>query len=1195
MSVTDNQAKCLARALMELAGPGGPGDISFVRCIPTDLIATLVSHPVFRVPGWQVFAVTGESKNAAKTITADEAVEIREGKGLATLLIVDVSTAGAGMDGIYSAAKEISERELFKKAINHALKDSSRPIAELAKEAVARAKKLGQRHTVSPWREFAFYSKCAEKPASIGIAIADLGLWPTAFGPQPDIGEISKSALLVEKLLLSPASAKTPSARVTSLILQGETGAQRATLEKVLREAGGKALTEVLAEVASQPDIWLNNIKPSFATDKLTKIELVSWRNRSDKLTAWSGLHLPKGEDLPHLILDPGDDSSGLAVRWNPVPDALAKGSVNYEVTVVAASDVLATKNIDHGDRIPQKTFFSPEDFDELDESAKFQAKVTVRAVDAPDVQAAESEDFIIVFGTLDQAETYRGSGKTVRCAVEGAITLENKDDLIALCRKRADSAQFRTDSKGYIIMRPSQTGRTFRIFRPPLIAEVEEKWKQSADAIGRWILQVRADGSRAGELKFQPLERGDSPEAEWARLLTASRLFCEDIMQGPGALSRIYPYDESTSGRAVEYLNAWEAALTKGTPALALTHTVEVQDLGGKTIGLIVLPSHPVRVAWQAAYDALVIHARYEYDLPPDKVSNYLNLLDSSHFPSMLPGLEAGTSFVFADTLGITAVAMVRDSDREPKAAVSTMALCLGAEIPEIAPSVGKQTSGVLAKEINSYLKYHNHNRLLQLHALRPGDASTVVRALGKVLYQPVSENGDEEAQSQLRDLAFSLNLYPSSAQQGVAGRFLTQLSQRRRSGSSGLEKEDAWILEPLPCGGNRSIPRLRWARRDYSPPQEPAHLSLAFDTFISKVVADERTFEATPLHVFGLVASLERKFSFVGDIPVWEAWINPDQDGEKHPAARILTERLNRLHSATLRATARFLGSSDGWPLLRTELNYEEVETLKTLHRLSDWVVTVDRNAGIEYFDSPREARAVYDAYVIDAVPERDDLGCLQMITSTSHLDEVRGLLDQALAFMGLSSSLRNCEFLLGELKALSGRLAMRLASATTEAHAKTSGELIALALSRAQCSEPTPGHPCWLSLNEGFFVPLDDVRDLLPAREQDNEEGASNTRADLLYVTAPTRGGLTFRFVEVKYRRHLALARSLDLVESVSRQGSTSLELWLNWYFSQDCSPVVRSLRRSRLARTLRFYADKARRHHLPTDHFNGSRRK
>ena len=330
-----------------------------------------------------------------------------------------------------------------------------------------------------------------------------------------------------------------------------------------------------------------------------------------------------------------------------------------------------------------------------------------------------------------------------------------------------------------------------------------------------------------------------------------------------------------------------------------------------------------------------------------------------------------------------------------------------------------------------------------------------------------------------------------------------------------------------------------------------------------------------------------MERKFSFAGETPVWEAWVSPEQDGEKHPAARILTERLNRVHWAALRSVARSLGKSGGWPLLRTELNYEEVETLKTLHRLSDWVVTVDRNAGIEYFDSPREARAVYDAYVIDAVPERDDLGCLQLITSTSHLDEVRGLLDQALAYMGLSSSLKNCEFLLGQLKALSGRLAMRLASATTEAHAKTSGELVALALSRAQCCEPQPGHPCWLSLKEGFFVPLDDVRDLLPAPEPEEAEEKSETRADLLYVTAPARGGLVFRFVEVKYRRHLALARSLDLVETVSRQASKSRELWLDWYFSQHCPPIVRSLRRSRLARALHFYVEKAKRHHLAAD--------
>src|SRR5271165_2851246 len=400
MNVTDNQAAYLAKSLGEFVGAAGAGNIAYLRCIPVELIAPLVAHPAFVVPGWQVFAVAGASETATHTITADKAVEIRENKGPATLLIVDVTTAGAGMDGIYSAAKEISEAALFKKAVSYARKEMAKATAELVKEAVGRAKKLGQRHAISPWREFTFYSMCAERPQSIGAALTVLGLWPTAFGSHLDPRDISKSALLVEKLLLPPASAKTPSARVTALMLQGETEVQRKALEKVLRECGGKALTDVVAEVAEQSDIWLNNSRPAFATEKLSRIELLSWRSRNGGMTAWSGLHLPEGEDLPHLVLDPSETTSGLAIRWNTNPEAIAKGSLNYEVTIRAASDLLATKSIEHSERAPQKTFFSLEDFEELDGSAKFQAKVLVRAVDSPAVPPAESEDFIIVFGT---------------------------------------------------------------------------------------------------------------------------------------------------------------------------------------------------------------------------------------------------------------------------------------------------------------------------------------------------------------------------------------------------------------------------------------------------------------------------------------------------------------------------------------------------------------------------------------------------------------------------------------------------------------------------------------------------------------------------------------------------------------------------------------------------------------------------
>src|SRR2546425_803494 len=81
------------------------------------------------------------------------------------------------------------------------------------------------------------------------------------------------------------------------------------------------------------------------------------------------------------------------------------------------------------------------------------------------------------------------------------------------------------------------------------------------------------------------------------------------------------------------------------------------------------------------------------------------------------------------------------------------------------------------------------------------------------------------------------------------------------------------------------------------------------------------------------------------------------------------------------------------------------------------------------------------------------------------------------------GPKHSLRNCEYSLGELKALRGRLAMRWASGSSEAHQRVSGELIALSLARAQCMDPAEDENCWLPLRSGFLVPLDDIRDLLP----------------------------------------------------------------------------------------------------------------
>ena len=142
----------------------------------------------------------------------------------------------------------------------------------------------------------------------------------------------------------------------------------------------------------------------------------------------------------------------------------------------------------------------------------------------------------------------------------------------------------------------------------------------------------------------------------------------------------------------------AWAALLEQGDPSLALANTVEVQSLSGRTIGLIVLPSHPLRMAWHVAYDNLVFHAAFEQSVVPKQIREEFQGIDGAMFPAFLPGLKDGSTFVFADTLGFHALGMVPDDDKEPKASLAILTRTLGeSEVGDTAPTAGKQSPTVL------------------------------------------------------------------------------------------------------------------------------------------------------------------------------------------------------------------------------------------------------------------------------------------------------------------------------------------------------------------------------------------------------------------------------------------------------------------------------------------------------------------
>lgn len=273
-------AQSLSKALQKILNAstdGKDGNMAYIRSLESSIIRALCSSPSFVVPGWRIFGVVDKNNPDGNLITADKAVELREDKKGAILLLVDVESAGAGMDGIYSAVREIGEVELFQQGAIKEVRSHLKPnLRDFLDKAVKKAKRIGQQNTISPWQEFDFYSQCAEDTTKIGEAVAYLGLWPILIKDKPDAADLDKSSRLVEKLLLVFGSANTPAVRVESLMLKNLIQGQRADLEKFIRDNIGVSWREAIKKIIDKPHLWLHAINPGFLdTEDLQHIEVM--------------------------------------------------------------------------------------------------------------------------------------------------------------------------------------------------------------------------------------------------------------------------------------------------------------------------------------------------------------------------------------------------------------------------------------------------------------------------------------------------------------------------------------------------------------------------------------------------------------------------------------------------------------------------------------------------------------------------------------------------------------------------------------------------------------------------------------------------------------------------------------------------------------------------------------------------------
>ena len=588
----------------------------------------------------------------------------------------------------------------------------------------------------------------------------------------------------------------------------------------------------------------------------------------------------------------------------------------------------------------------------------------------------------------------------------------------------------------------------------------------------------------------------------------------------------------------------------------------------GCRRDAVLVAPTHPLRALWFAAWAKLgaqwVAAARTaprEYVIPTREA--LLRLLSPTSFPPVIP-TEAGHILTAVDSINPFWTLFAASNEEDPRGLIGEV--CSALALPEPAIGGALIDGAYLASRVRRYLVQHPYVRTLTINAFNPGRAGV----LGDMLLELQKE-------SAFADLRYDIRLFvPDPDAPGVGEGIATLLTT---DGGTAAREADAFSAP----AETHLHPKLRLAVRaakDFrsSPETHAAHLSLLFDVFPAEEVAARK---ADPRHATAFVHGLVQEFSTeYHEDELTVAWRRLPRHGVAKPIedAEVLSDLLGSLAAAMSSATATIATGQSGVdlrPVVSLALGPDDRALLHQVHEVSDWVFTLDRNLGIEFFD--HGGHATRPDYLIDHSPDMaSTLGHRLVITSRS-VAELEALLRPVLEQYGLQADGRHAVVLLDQLRSLSGRLALKLISSPTQR-----AEALGLALSRLYLE------------HQGVFedqvvVPLDahlELYRVLKAQASELGDEVSFRRTDLaLFDLDITRRTVTCRLVEVKCYSGVGDLAQYNVLKSTIAEQIGQSEQVLAHHFDPQRTPEDRpdrAFKTRELALLLEFYLERAERY-------------
>lgn len=1140
MSQTGQDRLVEAMAIVVLAqfAEAEAGDCQRVDDVPEDLAQPLAAA----VSGGAVEVyVLRETPTHSNEIKAERAIELRNRK-VAPLLLLVPSGEGHAASSLDNSFQRTSTHDVFVQVESELRRELGE--STLGDHISRNLSRLRTRQA-EWWAEF-----LAELCADSSEQAFGLNLW--RIGLVPDSGPSPWTRLGANRhATRSIAQPSRPTASLDERFTVGglREGPWRAGLRAFCDAlpaslADARAWCRIIAE--ERPDLTFEKWLLAEAVEEdIDALQLEPFLRSDGKIDA--GSKLKQGEDGQLTLQIPDGGTAPLVVKWKTDPPKVA-AIYRWSLEILPPDDMRdessepLVSTFVKGDK-RRCTLNVSVDEDALSMGSRFVVVLTalgpngeVIGLKSGDPATADSQEFQVVSSAEPETRTRRAAASSLpearlKAALDGMDDLS--EDLVSW------------DMAGQVFGLRLGNRRAVQIRISTLLIDLQRlitaapQVAQRFSAVAPHGLAVTA-ASLTGEAVVLP-ERLRKVRADFLSALARRR---------PRDTVESVQWDDELRGLASTYLATFRRALDNADDASAMdilgfdSLSLTIKKREGHIRGVVLLPLHPIRLAWMAEYDSVLgewAQALTEV-LPRGRRGTMVDVglvarVLPANLPFSLPHSDGDLAYYAEEVTfgsGLYLVPGTLDSD----AALESVASVVG--VPR-GPSSLAASSQMVGERIRGYEKSHEPGETLRVLSVRPGSGELLAGALRNRFEVSTDDDDSKDPEDPRR-----LEVYCYTDEAGFAKPVPALMSVQSSLRLREFARKSSHLFPPLSLSV-RPTNQLLEHRTD-------AHVAVVQDVAVPGASYCSSVERAPSFHDL-VVPLVTHSINIEGGV----TWQSVPATGVR---TNVAMSELTATHGSHQRAVARVAGMpADQVPSIQVFLDGDRLAQLKSAHERADWVIGVDRFIGTDLYEGGA-SHHMAGSYILDYAPDFVEGLGERLTVTTNKRGEVEGLLALAMKELHLETVDESVGQVLSMLSVVSGRLALRLLANSTQAKEAVSLAAVVSHLQRRG------------ELDGLIVIPVDAHPEVFGAASRAEDSGTR--RCDLLLVRI-TQRSFKIECVEVKSRQESRVAQAL--VDRIIEQLQDTQRVLEALFFANDPPRIDRELQAARLASLLHFYAERS----------------